>query len=112
MNTTDLILAISAGICFYAGITHLRFGLHSQRRDRMHLSFAVLSLLFGILSIASIGLYVAFDTGSLARYLLVDKWSIVLWYLTFPALYWFIAFYTGPGWASYSGLSMTCSLEK
>ncbi len=95
MNTTDLIQAISAGICFYAGVTHLMIGLRSQPRDRVHLSFAAVSLLFGVVSIAIFGLYVAVDSGSLARYLIVDKWSLVFWYLAFPALYWFIAFYTG-----------------
>ena len=33
MNITDLIQAISAGICFYAGITHLMIGLRSEPKD-------------------------------------------------------------------------------
>ena len=50
MNTTDLIQAISAGICFYAGITHLMVGLRSEPHGRVHPSFAAVSLLFGVLS--------------------------------------------------------------
>lgn len=95
MNILDLIQAISAGICFYAGITHLILGLRSTPRDRLHLSFALVSLLVGAVSVAIFVLYAAVETGSLAVYLIADKWSIAVWYLALPALFWFIAFYTG-----------------
>ena len=94
MDPLDLIQAISAGMCFYAGVVHLMIGLRSEPKDRVHLSFAVVSLLFGLYSVGLFGLYVAFDTGSLSLYVLVDKWGIALNYLAYAALFWFIAIYT------------------
>jgi PAS domain S-box-containing protein len=94
MNFADLIQAVSAGICFYAGIVHLQVGLRSQPRERTHLFFAAVSLLWGIYSLAIFALYAAFYTGSLDRYVFVDRVGIALWYLAFAFLYWFIAVYT------------------
>ena len=95
MDPLDLIQAITAGICFYAGVVHLMIGLRSEPKDRVHLSFAVVSLLFGFYSVGIFGLYAAFDTGSLSLYVLVDRWGLALYYLAFAALFWFIAAYTG-----------------
>jgi signal transduction histidine kinase len=95
MDTADLIQAISAGVCFYAGGVHLMIGLRSEPKDRVHLSFAVVSLLFGLYSVGLFALYVTFDTGSLSFYVFVDRWGIALYYLAIAALFWFIAAYTG-----------------
>ena len=94
MDPADILQALFAGICFYAGAAHLLVGLRSRPGERTHLFFAALCLVYGLLSLAIFWLYAAFDTGSLDRYVFVDRVSIALWYLTFPALYWFISAYT------------------
>ena len=95
MDPLDLIQAVSAGFCFYAGITHLIIGLRSQPRNWVHLSFAVLSLLYGVYSLNLFLLYVAFDTGLLEPYVFTDRWGIAVNYLGLAALFWFIGVYTG-----------------
>lgn len=95
MDPVDVILAIFTGICFYAGATHFLIGIRSRPRNWVHLSYSVLSLVFGVLSASIIMLYAAFDTGSLGNYILIDRWSIFFWYLTFAALFWFVSVYTG-----------------
>jgi signal transduction histidine kinase/ActR/RegA family two-component response regulator len=95
MDTADVIQAISAGICLYAGLLHLVVGLRSQPRDRVHLTFAVLALLFGIVSVNLFVLYTALRSGSLDWYVFTDRWGIAVTYLGYVALFWFIAVYTG-----------------
>jgi signal transduction histidine kinase/CheY-like chemotaxis protein len=95
MDPLDIVQAISAGICFYAGIVHLMIGLRSEPRNRVHLSFAVVSILYGFLSLAIFALVAAVDTGSLTYYVFVDKVSFLANYLAIAGLIWFIAAYTG-----------------
>jgi len=95
VNPLDLIQAISAGVCLYAGITHLLIGLRSSPRDWLNLSFASVSLLFGIFSVILFVQYYAFSTGSLDFYVFTDRWGIAITYLAYAALFWFFAMYTG-----------------
>jgi len=95
MDPLDVIQAIFAGVCFYAGVTHLLIGLSSNPHNWLHLSFALVSLLFGIYSVNIFVLYFAFDTGSLSFYVFTDRWGIGTYYLAFAALFWFIALYVG-----------------
>jgi len=94
MDPLDLLQAISAGVCLYAGITHLLIGLRSSPRDWLNLSFALVSLLFGIFSAILFAQYYAFDTGSLDFYVFVDRWGIAITYLAYATLFWFLAMYT------------------
>jgi len=95
VNPLDLLQAISAGVCLYAGITHLLIGLRSSPRDWLNLSFASVSLLFGIFSTILFVQYYAFDTGSLDFYVFTDRWGIAITYLAYASLFWFFAMYTG-----------------
>jgi len=95
VNPLDLIQAISAGVCLYAGITHLLIGLRSSPRDWLNLSFALVSLLFGIFSVILFVQYYAFRTGSLDFYVFTDRWGIAIYYLAYAALFCFFAMYTG-----------------
>ena len=94
MSIENLIQAVFVGVCLYAAIVHLMVGLRSEPKDRVHLSFAVVSLLYGVYSLGLFFLYTAFDTGSLARYIFHDKWGIAANYLAYASLFWFIATYT------------------
>jgi len=94
MDPLDLLQAISAGVCLYAGITHLLIGLRSHPRDWLNLSFALVSLLFGIYSIDLFMLHFAFDTRLLSFYVFTDRWGIATIYLSIAALFWFITIYT------------------
>ena len=97
MNTADYIQAIFAGVCLYAAIVHLLIGLRSQPRDRVHLTFAAISLLFGIYSINIVFLNAAIDDGSVSHFLATDKWGLLTNYLAYACLFWFIAVYTYAG---------------
>jgi signal transduction histidine kinase/CheY-like chemotaxis protein len=116
LDTADVIQAISAGICFYAGVLHLMIGLRSRPRNRMHLSFAVVSLLWAIYSTNLFILYAAFKSGSLTHYVAVDRWGLATYYLGYASLFWFIAAYTGTTrrlvlWiitGLYVGIAMSC----
>lgn len=94
MNTNDLIQAIFAGICFYAGITHLIIGLGSEPRKLVHLIFAVMTLLYSMYSVNLFMLYAAIRAGSVDQFVSADKWGLVAYYLSFATLYFFIAEYT------------------
>lgn len=48
MELSNLIQAISAGICLYAGIVHLFIGLKKEAQFKVHLSFALICLLFSL----------------------------------------------------------------
>ena len=78
MSIEIIIQAIFAGICLYTCILHLIIGLRSDPRDRLHLLFALVSMLFAIYSVNLFLLYAAFDTGSLTHYLFVDRWGIAI----------------------------------
>ena len=95
MNTTDVIQAISAGICLYAGLVHLVIGLKSEPRDRLHLTFAVLALLYGVYSANLIFLTAAIESGSESVFVSTDKWGLATNYLAYAISFWFIAGYTG-----------------
>jgi PAS domain S-box-containing protein len=92
-----MIQTIFAGICLYAGSVHLLIGLRSQPRDRVHLTFAAISLLFGIYSINLVFLNAAIDYGSVSRFVATDKWGLLTNYLAYACLFWFIAVYTHAG---------------
>lgn len=95
MQLLYLIQAIIAGVCLFAGITHLMIGLRSEPRSPTELSFALTSLLFSLLSVGFFASYRAFDTGSLSYYVDVERWSISLHYFSLGTMIWFIAAYTG-----------------
>jgi hypothetical protein len=48
MNAIHVFQAIAVGICVYAGGVHLTAGLRSEPRDRLHLLFAFVALLWAI----------------------------------------------------------------
>ena len=47
MYTADFFQAVAAGICLPAGTIHMMIGLRSRPRNWVHLTFAVMSLLYG-----------------------------------------------------------------
>jgi signal transduction histidine kinase/DNA-binding NarL/FixJ family response regulator len=95
MNTADVIQAVAAGICLLAGSIHIMIGLRSQPRNWVHLTFAVMSLLYAVQSLAIFLLYAAVAKGSVTLYVTVDKWVILTLYLSYGGFYWFVAAYTG-----------------
>lgn len=97
MDPLDILQAVSAGFCFYAGITHLLIGLRSRPLNRVHLSFAAVSILFGVYSVGLFFLYEAFNTGSLDDYVFTDRWGLATFYLALSGLFYFIEVYTGSG---------------
>ena len=94
MNLADLIQAASAAILLFAGALHLMVGLWSVPRNKVHLSFGVVSLVYGVYSLGIFFLYATFDSGSLSHYLFTDKWGLATLYIGYAALFWFITFYT------------------
>lgn len=94
MNSTDVIQAISAGICLYAGLVHLAVGLRSEPKDRLQLNFAMTALLFGAYSVNLIFLGAAVESGLKSHFVSIDKWGIALIYLAYASLFWLIATYT------------------
>jgi PAS domain S-box-containing protein len=95
MTILDLIQAIFAGFCAYAFVTHATIGLRSQPRDRVQLSFAVLSLFFGAASVAVIFLNQGMAAGSAEEIVYANRWSLFFTFLAFATLIWFIFLYTG-----------------
>ena len=76
MGIENLIQAVFAGVCLNAGILHLMIGMRNQPRDRVHLTFASVSLLFGVYSINLYFLNNALDSGSVTRFVALDKWGL------------------------------------
>ena len=94
MSIENLIQAIFAGVCLNTGILHLMIGMRNQPRDRVHMAFASVSLLFGVYSTNLYFLNNALDSGSVTRFVAIDKWGVMTNYLAYAALFWFIAVYS------------------
>ena len=48
MNVMQVVRAVAFGICVYAGLYHLLVGLRRRPTDRVHLSFALAALAYGL----------------------------------------------------------------
>ncbi|MCB0167861.1 MAG: hypothetical protein KDI79_26780, partial [Anaerolineae bacterium] len=70
-------------------------GLRSQPRNTVQLSFAVLALFFGLDSIFIIFLNLAIESGSAYSIVSVNRWDLLVLYLSYAALFLFITLYTG-----------------
>lgn len=94
MNTLDVTHAVFAGACFHAGMQHMMTGMRSEPPSRTHLSFAVVSLFWGIYSINLIFLDAALASGIIERFIATDKWGVAANYLSYASLCMFIHCHT------------------
>ena len=95
MSPLDFIQFTYAGIYFYAALTHGLIGLRSRPRNKIHLSFAALSLTLGIWTLLVFFLNNAVASSSRDGILFWDYLAQPGVNLSIIALYWFIVFYTG-----------------
>lgn len=85
------ILAVLAGVCFYATVHHLWIGLQ-QPRQALHLLFALMCLLVGGYALNQINLYHADSPETLVEFRRIQQ---TLAGLILGLLPWFVARYTG-----------------
>jgi hypothetical protein len=94
MNSIQIALGVTAGICFYAGLYHLLVGLRRKPRDPVHLLFAFTALSFGLMNFAQMYLHPAVAAHSAEAFITADRWSLMGLLLGEFFLLWFVAFYT------------------
>lgn len=93
MTVLAAILAIIAGACWFAALTHLIVGIR-QSFSAAHLTFALLALLSGLHTLSFVWLHHAPDAVQYARAI---RWAASSGALTLAALPWFTHFYTAAG---------------
>lgn len=84
-------LGILAGLCLYAGMSHLQIGWQ-RPRNRAHLLFGVLSVIVAWYVCAKLGAYRAVNAEELVA---SRRWEISVAALFFVVFPWFVAQYTG-----------------
>jgi PAS domain S-box-containing protein len=91
MQLLALMYGVFIGIGLITGVLHLFVGLRRRPHDRVHLSFAAMTLLIAAVVLAESGYRFATNVGYALRLL---NWGIGLTALALIALIWFVAFYT------------------
>ena len=95
MTIMPFIFGGAFGICLYAAMYHSLVGLRRTPTDRIHITFALTALAFGLKNYCALNYNAAASAGRMADYLFWAHWGLLLGY--FPGilcLVWFVAFYT------------------
>ena len=92
MNLPEAVMAVAAGICIHAALTHGLVGFWRRRRDRVRLAFAAAALAAAVGALAVLGMYSAH---SVATHIAVMKWAFFPAGVAFTvATVWLVAYYT------------------
>lgn len=94
MNSIQIALGVTAGICFYASLYHILVGLRRDPRDPVHILFALTALSFGVMNYMQMFLHPAVAARSATAFIAADRWSLLGLLLGELFLLWFVAFYT------------------
>lgn len=76
MNSSNLIQAISVGICTYAGILHLFIGIKDKSQPKIHLAFGSACLLFSGFTFFLFNQESNLNSSSATSLFPTEKWSI------------------------------------
>jgi signal transduction histidine kinase/CheY-like chemotaxis protein len=94
MNSIQIALGVTAGICFYASLYHILVGLRRDPRDPVHILFALTAFSFGLMNYMQMFLHPAVAARSATAFIAADRWSLLGLLLGELFLLWFVAFYT------------------
>jgi len=94
MNSIQIALGVTAGICLYASLYHLLVGIRSHPRAMLHVLFALTAFSFGVMNIMQMFLHPAVAAQDARAFIAADRWSLLGLLLGELFLLWFIAFYT------------------
>jgi len=98
MTVIPTVLSVAAGICLFAGIMHLLFGLARHPRDWTHISFALASLAIAANTLSVLAIH---TSGSVDAYVTAFKYAFGPTALLINVgILGFVAFYAGvrPRW--------------
>ena len=107
MNLLSLTYAATAGICCYAGLTHLILGLRTRDQTSTHLSFSAMAFAFAGHNIGFWFLEHAAYQGEIALFQEVNKWTSGFMYLSMGCAFLFMGLFANIQWKTLSRLLFT-----